>query len=246
MTRFFVTQAQIEDDIVTLGEDDAHHLRVVTHHETGDRIAILDGNGAEWEATLLTLGKKAATAKLGRRFEPATEAGVRVTIAQALPKVGDKMEQVLQRGTEIGAHAFRAFSSAKSLSHLTGERQEKRLARWRTIVKTAAEQAHRAILPDVAAEDTFADIIRSAGSYDLALLAYEHERKHSLKSTLRSLPAVAATILLIVGPESGITDDEAAAAIKAGIKSISLGPRILRTETAAMAATAQILFEWED
>lgn len=244
MTRFFVTPAQIQDGVATLGEDDSHHLRAVLHQSPGDAVAILDGSGSEWQATLLTVGKKAATAKLGRESRPATEPATRITVAQALPKMAEKMEQVLQRGTEIGVHEFRAFSSARSLSHLTGERHEKRLARWQAIVKTAAEQSHRAILPATLVEDVYEDILRRAPEFDLALLAYEREERRSLRSALQAA-GTPRSILLIVGPESGITGSEAAMAASAGIVSVSLGPRILRTETAAMAAAAQILYEME-
>lgn len=244
MTRFFVTPDQIREGVATLGEDDAHHLRAVLHLNPGDAVAILDGCGSEWEAVLLTVGKKAATARLGRESHPATEPATKITVAQALPKMSEKMEQVLQRGTEIGVHAFRAFSSARSLSHLTGERHEKRLARWQAIVKTAAEQSHRSILPTALAEDAYEDILRLAPRFDLALLAYEREERLTLKAALRTAGAPS-SILLIVGPESGITENEAAMAAAAGIVPVSLGPRILRTETAAMVAAAQILYELE-
>ncbi len=244
MTRFFVSPAQIQDGIATLGEDDAHHLRSVLHLGPGDAISILDGSGREWEASLQTVGKKSATALLGRESRPDTEPATKITVAQALPRMAEKMEQVLQRGTEIGVHAFRAFSSARSLSHFAGERQEKRLARWAAIVKTAAEQSHRAILPAALAADTYDDILRLAPQFDLALLAYEREERQSLKSALRNA-GVPRRILLIVGPESGITENEAASAVSAGVIPVTLGPRILRTETAAMAAAAQILYELE-
>ena len=244
MIRFFVAPDQIADGEVTLNEDDAHHVRVVLQMSPGQSIAILDGSGTEWDAVLLTVGKRSATASLKRASQPQTEPRTRIVVAQALPRMAEKMEQVLQRGTEIGAHGFRAFSSTRSLTHLTGERQEKRLARWKTIIKTAAEQSHRVLLPEASAVDTFETLIASAASYDLALLAYEDERDTSLKTALRNIPAPR-SVLVIVGPESGITPQEAAAARAASIRSVSLGPRILRTETAAMVAAAQILYELE-
>ena len=244
MIRFFVDPDQIADGEVTLNEDDAHHVRVVLQMSPGGRISVLDGSGTEWEATLLTVGKRSATAALKSSSRPQTEPHTRIMIAQALPKMAEKMEQVLQRGTEIGAHGFRAFSSTRSLTHLTGERQEKRLARWKSIIKTAAEQSHRALLPEAFAVDTFETILASASEYDLAILAYEDERERSLKAALRREPGPR-SILLVVGPESGITPQEADAARAAGLISVSLGPRILRTETAAMAAAAQILYELE-
>jgi 16S rRNA (uracil1498-N3)-methyltransferase len=195
---------------------------------------------------ITAIGKRSASARLIDQTWPQTEAVTQITIAQALPKMNEKMEQVLQRGTEIGVHAFRAFNSARSLPHLAGERQEKRLQRWTAIVKTAAEQSHRALLPSIAATDTYNDILASAPQYDLTLLAYEGEHERSLKTVLRSLPTPSRSVLVIVGPESGLTEDEARCAETAGAIPVTLGPRILRTETAAMIAAAQILYEWED
>ncbi len=244
MTHFFVRPDQFASGLVTLDADDAHHLRVVLHAQPGQKIAVLDNSGREWPATLLEMGKTRAVARLGEPFSPLTEPSVKITIAQALPKVTDKMEQVLQRGTEIGASGFWAFSSERSLTHLEGERHVKREGRWQAIIKTAAEQAHRAILPTLRVDGGFADVI-AAGDFDLALLAYEGEREMTLKSALADAPTPPGRLLVIIGPESGVTDSEVKAARRAGVRPVSLGPRILRTETAAMVMVSQILFALE-
>ena len=245
MTRFFVDPNQIDDDIAHLNEADSHHLRVVLQSSPGDAIQILDGTGALWDAVIVSLGKKTATARLGAQSWPDSEPSTHITIAQALPKMNEKMEQVLQRGTEIGAAAFRAFSSTHSMTHLTGERQEKRMSRWNAIVKTAAEQSRRVRLPRVHADEALQDVLASVPRYDLALFAYEHERQTTLKASLSSAAVRPRTILVLVGPETGFTTAEATAARSAGAVSITLGRRILRTETAAMVAAAQILYELE-
>jgi len=245
MTRFFVRPDQIVGEFIYLDADDAHHLRVVLHAQPGAKIGILDGSGREWPATLTELGKTKAAAQLREPFEPNTEPAVRVTVAQALPKVGEKMEQVLQRGTEIGAAGFWAFSSERSLTHLSGERQEKRQARWSAIIKTAAEQAHRAVLPALQIHGDFRDVLASASEYDCALLAYEGASERTLKQALHSQAVPPGRVLVIVGPEAGFSDDEVKAARKAGVPTLSLGPRILRTETAALALVSQILFVFE-
>ncbi len=244
-TRFFVRPAQIVGQTATLDADDAHHLRVVLKAQAGDAMSVLDGTGREWAGRLVELGKARATVTLGEPFFPPTESPVSITIAQALPKMNEKMEQVLQRGTEAGAAAFWAFASARSLPHLTGERHEKRLARWGMIVKTAAEQAHRARLPSVAAEGDFAAVLARAGEFHCALLLHP-DAPHSLRSALPMRPpGGAGTVLAVVGPESGFTDAEVHDAVRAGLTVVSLGPRILRTETAAIVLLAQLLFAWD-
>ncbi|MCW3060685.1 MAG: ribosomal small subunit methyltransferase, partial [Capsulimonas sp.] len=218
--------------MVTLGPDDAHHLKVVLHANPGDLIAVLDGFGTEFVAKLDEVGKSRATARITTIIKLDTEAQTRITVAQALPKVADKMEQVLQRGTEAGAHAFWAYESSRSLTHLPRERHLKRLARWNEIVKTAAEQSHRALLPEVRADQTFSQVVATVSQFDLALFAYEGEIKTTLKSTLEALPQPPKNVLIVIGPEGGFTDPEAREAGKAKLQSVSLGKRILRTETA--------------
>ena len=159
---------------------------------------VLDGSGREWPGRLETLGKTRATVKMGEPFSPQTEPSIQITVAQALPKMAEKMETVLQHGTEIGAVAFWAFQSAKSLPHLTGERHEKRLGRWAAIVKTAAEQAGRARLPSLRVEGDLNDVLSAARDYDITLFAHP-EADRPLKDVLRDAPA-ARTVLVIVGP----------------------------------------------
>ena len=152
---------------------------------------------------------------------------------------------MLQRGTEIGAAGFEVFSSERSLTHLTGERQEKRQVRWSAIVKTAAEQAHRAVLPSLSVTGEFRDVLASASGYDMALLAYEGEADTLLKPTLTAQAPPPTRILVIIGPEGGFSDTEIKAARKAGVQTVSLGPRTLRTETAALVMVSQILYALE-
>jgi len=245
MTRFFVRPEQIVGEFVYLDGDDAHHLRVVLHAQPGTKILVLDGSGREWPAALTELGKTKASAQLREPFMPNTEPNVQVTVAQALPKVGEKMEQVLQRCTEIGAAGFEVFSSERSLTHLTGERQEKRQVRWSAIVKTAAEQAHRAVLPSLSITGELRDVLASASSYDVALLAYEGETGTLLKPLLAAQASPPKRVLVIVGPEGGFSDTEIKAARKASVQTVSLGPRTLRTETAALVLVSQILYALE-
>ncbi len=243
VTRFFVRPEQIIHGFVLLDADDAHHLRTVLHAQPGDRLAVLDGFGQEWPATLTELGKTKAVAQLGEPMLLHTEPAVQITVAQALPKMAEKIEQVMQRGTEIGVSAFWAFESERSLTHLVEERQEKRRTRWEAILKTAAEQAHRAVRPALQISGGFADVLTKAEAFDLALLADTGEAR-PLKIILQNQPAPK-RVLIVIGPESGLTAREVQAARKAGAQPVSLGPRILRTETAALVLASQLLYALE-
>ncbi len=245
VTRFFARPEQIAGGLATLDADDTYHLRVVLRAQPGEKIAVLDGTGREFPGALETIGKTKATVRLGTPCFPATEPRTRITVAQALPKIGDKMEQILQHGTEIGASAFRAFASERSLTQLTGERQVKRLARWHGIIKTAAEQSHRALLPTIEAAGEFANVLAITKKYHLALLAHPAENGQNLREVLSAFPAPPQTLLVLVGPESGFSPGEARQAVKSGAIAVSLGPRILRTETAALVLLSQILYALE-
>lgn len=244
MTRFFINADQIRGTEVVLDADDAHHLRAVLKAKPGDAIAVLDGAGAEYSATLTEVGKSHVRARVSGKSMPDTECRTRITVAQALPKMAEKMEQVLQRGTEAGASSFWAFQSARSLEHLTGERQAKRLVRWRQIVKTAAEQSHRALLPGLRVDQSIGDVFASAADFDLALFAYEGEADTSLRKAIEA-KSDPSTVLIVIGPEGGFSDQEAAAARRQGLVSVSLGKRILRTETAALVMLSQIVYALE-
>ncbi len=244
MTRFFVRPEQIQGGAATLDEADAYHLRVVLRAGAGEPVSVLDGTGREYHGRLESVGKARAVVWLGEPFLPDTEARTRITVAQALPRMAEKMEQVLQHGTEIGAAAFWAFQSERSQTHLTGERQAKRLARWAGIVKTAAEQSHRALLPGLRVAGGFGDVIAAASGTELTLLAHP-ETQVTLADVLGDESPLG-DVIVIIGPESGFTDAEVAAARRQPyVKTISLGPRILRTETAALTLVSQLLYALE-
>lgn len=245
MTRFFIRPDQIDKADAVLDADDAHHLRAVLKAKPGDSVTLLDGTGREYDAALTELGKSHARARITSERVLETECHTRITVAQAVPKMAEKMEQVLQRGTEAGAAGFWAYASARSLEHLTGERQTKRIARWNEIVKTAAEQSHRAVLPAVRIDGGLTDVLRSAPDFDLALFAFEGEMETTLRQALERRSTPPRTVLLVIGPEGGFAEQEARAARSAGLISVTLGPRILRTETAALVMLSQIVYALE-
>ena len=237
MTRFFVTPDRIVNGTVTFDPADSHHIHTVLKMRAGDRCIVLDGAGRACECTLAEVAKSRVVATVSRETWPASEPDVRIDVAQALPKTLDKLEWVLQHGTEAGASGFIVFSSERSRAE--AERFEKKIPRWQEIVKTAAEQSERGKLPVVEGIIGFTEIVKRASEYDLALLAYERETGRTLRDALTGTPR---RILVIVGPEGGFTDGEISEARRAGLLTVSLGPRILRTETTALVIVSQILY----
>lgn len=238
MTRFFVEPNRIAGGRITFGGDDSHHMTVVLKMHVGDTVVALDNEGAAYSAVLDIVGKNRTEARITETGHPATEPTVHVTVAQAVPKTLERLEWVLQHGTEIGVSRFVLFNS--TYSRPDSDRLERKIERWREIVKTAAEQSGRARLPEVEGIYGFQEMLTSAQSAELKLLPYEEERTRSLRAALEGQrPAL---VFLAIGPEGGYAPAEAQQARSAGLVSVTLGPRILRTETAALAAVSQILF----
>jgi 16S rRNA (uracil1498-N3)-methyltransferase len=241
MTRIFVEPASITGSSVEFDNRDSHHLAVVLKRRTGDSVLVCDGLGAEYLVVLETVGKSCASGRITDMFRPATEPTIKITVAQSLPKTLEKLEWVLQHGTELGAVKFIPFYSARSREDW--RRLLPKQARWQEIVRTAAEQSRRVVCPSVEAIKSFDDIINVSKDYELTLFAYESETETTLKSILgKSSPS---TVLIVIGPEGGFTDQEAQTAKEHSTVTISLGPRILRTETAALCLLSQIHYAYE-
>jgi 16S rRNA (uracil1498-N3)-methyltransferase len=240
--RFFVPPETIIGDTAILPPEVAHHARTVLRLRAGEHLILHDGNGFAYEATL---GEgKSATVSLTARYVLNTEPTVRILIAQALPKTGEKAEQVLQHGTEIGASGFILFAAERSVARLeTRDKVEKRLQRWSEIVRSAAEQSRRGILPTVEWEPRLAGLAARLPTFDRVLVL--HESATVPLSQVVSPPSPPSSSLLIVGPEGGFTDAEVETLTQAGGHSVHLGPRILRTETAALVGLAQFLYAAE-
>ncbi|CAM4265824.1 16S rRNA (uracil(1498)-N(3))-methyltransferase [Paenibacillus tarimensis] len=248
MQRYFVAPEAFADRQVTLAGDDARHIVRVMRMKEGDEVIVSDGAGREALAVLRRLSPELVEAEVAE-FRPVTgEPAWSVTIAQSLPK-GDKMELVIQKGTEIGAASFLPFESERMIVQYDAKKEGKRLERWRKIAKEAAEQAHRSMIPDVEPVCSWKQLTARMSGYDAVLFCYERaggSASSGLRGLLRdlaSLDAARPRLLIVVGPEGGFTEREAEEAEAAGARLVGLGPRILRTETAAMVALTCIMYE---
>ncbi|WP_409341367.1 16S rRNA (uracil(1498)-N(3))-methyltransferase [Paenibacillus sp. MBLB4367] len=249
MQRYFITPDRFGTDRVSVTGDDAHHLTRVMRAQVGDKFICSDGQNREALAEITQLGKDAVEAAIVELLPMTSEPAIQVWVAQSLPK-GDKMETVIQKGTEIGATRFIPFISERTIVQYDERKESKRLERWHKIAKEAAEQAHRNRIPVIEPMHSWKQLLRRAGDVQLALVCYEKEGQLQLRELLRGAlgrqsvePSDQHCVLLIVGPEGGFTEKEIAEAEEAGIKSISLGKRILRTETAALVGVTCILYE---
>jgi len=244
MQRYFIPTEQFGEKSVRIIGDDAHHLMNVMRAKDGDQMIVADGSGREAVVQVTALSKAEVLAEIVEERISHGEPSVRVWIAQAMPK-GDKMETVIQRGSEIGATRFIPFTSERTIVQYDAKKEGKRLERWARIAKEAAEQAHRGRVPDIDPVRNWRELLKLAGQLKVAFLCYEKESNRHLRGLLRELQNESSEqILLIIGPEGGFSEKEVREAEEAGCVTISLGARILRTETAAMVGLSCILYEY--
>lgn len=206
----------------------------------GDPLVLFDGRGGEYRTTLLSLGRREAVCRVDRHDPVSRESPVRIGLAQAISS-GERMDFTLQKGVEMGVHVFQPLAAARSVVKLSGERADKRVQRWQEIVVSACEQSGRTLVPEV----------RPILSVDAWLGGLPGAGAHLLLSPLgtRRLADMATApeeVWLMAGPEGGFTAQEEQRALQAGWTPLRLGPRILRTETAALAAVASIQGVWGD
>ena len=238
MCRFFCET--ITQGTATITGDDAHHISRVLRMKAGDALSLCDGAGNEYDAVITAIAQDAVSCTVGERHASETESPVRVTLFQCLPKTG-KMELIVQKCTELGVFAVVPVVSARCVV-VPGKDYDKKRERYNRVALEAAKQSRRGMIPSVLPLVELKKI--DVQSFDLFLVAYEDETAVSLKQTLRGANAPA-SIALLIGPEGGLEEGEVASLVAAGAKSVSLGKRILRTETAGMAMLAQTLYEVE-
>ena len=253
MHRFFVLPTAIQGDRVTLTGPIVHQLTHVLRLRPGERVVVLDDSGWEYTVELKRLEREQAEGRIVQRAEARTEPRTRITLYQAVLK-GERFEWVLQKGTELGIVAFVPLLCARNVIR-NPEAVHKKLARWQTIIREAAEQSRRGRLPRLEPPLFFAEACQQAeASGGLSLLAWEGEPVTSLKAVLQASfepPAPNAqypisNIQILIGPEGGFTPEEVKLAQAHSILPITLGRRILRAETAGLVAAAAIFYELND
>ena len=230
MPRFFVDQ-QPQDGVLTLTGENAHHAGRVLRLRVGEGVTLCDGAGMDFDCTV-----EAVTCRVVSRHAADTEPKQSITLFMALPK-GDKMEFIVQKAVELGVSRIVPYLSKNCVSR--PDKTEKKVERWRKIAAEAAKQCGRGRLPEAAVVPV-AQAIAQAAESETALFFYENEKRIGLRDALAG--GVRDTVSLMVGPEGGFDPAEAKAAVDAGLQSVSLGTRILRCETAPIAALAAVLY----
>jgi len=237
MNRFFTED--IAGDTARITGEDVRHIFRVLRLRVGEKIAVCDGRATEYIGEITEISDQAVLCRLGEGTPSQSESAVRVTLFQGLPKSG-KMETIVQKCVELGIDTVVPTLFARCVAVPTRDFEKKRI-RYQRVALEAAKQSRRGIIPTVTGVVKPKEIDFAA--FDTVLIAYEDEHATTLKQALRA--GVGTRIALIVGPEGGLEQEEVDSLRSRGAKAVSLGRRILRTETAGMAMLAQVLYELE-
>jgi len=239
--RFFIPPGNISGSRALITGSDVDHARRVLRLKEGDSIELRDGSGRVFASKIISLKADSISCEVISSRSARSEPKTKVSLLQSIPKES-KMDMIIQKCTELGVSEIIPVQSERSVVRLSEEKKKSRLARWQKIAKEAAEQSGRGIIPRINAILDFNESLKLAGNFDLSVIPWEMEEKTTLKKHLNS---GVASILIAVGPEGGFSKAEVDKAVEAGFRSVSLGKRILRTETAGIAALAMINYALE-
>lgn len=246
MQRYFVKEEQVLSNSIKICGDDAKHIMKVMRMAVGDSIICSTYDGKVFLCTINEVSANEVHAKIVEQLQENRELPINITIAQALPK-GDKLEYVVQKGTELGAARFILFPSERSIVKWDRKKEEKKVERLEKIAKEAAEQSQRTVLPSVESVQSLEQLL-SQNTFSKKIFAYEEKGKANEHEGLRksfSYLQRGDSLLVVIGPEGGLSQKEVTQLEQNGFIACSLGPRILRTETAALYVLAAASYHFE-
>lgn len=238
--RFYYPAKLALGAIVTLPENAAIHACRALRLQVGDAATLFNGDGYDYGCELLFIKKNTVSAKVNTLSRIDNESPLKVTLLQAISS-GDRMDFTIQKAVEMGISVIQPIASRRSVVKLSGERAEKRREHWQNVVISACEQAGRALVPEVNAPLTLANWLATAPAFSARILL-----SPAANLTLQELPAPQGEICLLIGAEGGLTPEEVDLAASHNFIAVRLGQRILRTETAALAALAAMQTLWGD
>lgn len=249
MYHFYVDKCNIDDGRIRINGQDVNHIKNVLRMREGEKIIVCDGEGTEYTAAISSMYSDEITADIISCEKSGAESNTRIYLFQGLPKK-DKMELIIQKAIELGVYEIIPVMTKRVIVKLEDKkREEKKLERWRTIAESAAKQSGRGIIPHVSEVVSFKDAVKRAGELDVSVIPYEKadggaDGMSRTREIIRGMRG-GKSVGVFIGPEGGFEEDEIELAGEAGISAISLGKRILRTETAGIMITAVIMFETE-
>ncbi|PTX92733.1 16S rRNA (uracil(1498)-N(3))-methyltransferase [Opitutus sp. ER46] len=246
--RAYCRPATAEPTTITLSADESHHLVTVNRAREGDTVVVFDGTGSEWICELTSTKRSGAELKV--RFKQKIKPlPYEITLGQALPK-GPGMDAIVRKATELGTARIVPLESERTQVHFDDDRSDKKIEKWQTAALEAAKQCGNAFLPEVQPVQNATAFIEAARGYDLKLIASLQPGAKSLKSVLAAYATANGRapkrVVWLVGPEGDFTPAEMSQAKSAGFEPITLGPLVLRCETAAVYALSVLSYELQN
>lgn len=242
--RFFVDPGQITGDTIRIIGPDVRHILKVLRLKIGDELIVADGTGLEYFGRIASLDKSKVVVTAFHKQQALSEAPVKVTLLQGIPK-GDKMDFIVQKCTELGVSRIVPVVTKRTVVQLSEEKAKARRQRWQRIAEEAAKQSQRASIPVVEEVILLQEALEKHSDQPLLVL-WEGEKSQTMKEVLKNHREKSSHFALLIGPEGGLDPEEVALAKARQAWAVTLGPRILRTETAGLAALTMILYELGD
>lgn len=244
MSKFFIDQSNVKETEIEIKGQDVKHIRNVLRHQIGDELLLCDGEGQDYLGKITKFDDDRVLLDILHQERSKAESKVDVILYQGLPKK-DKMELIIQKAIELGVKKIVPVKTDRVIVKLAdAKKEQKKLDRWNKIAESAAKQSRRGIIPEVTKIMTYKEALEEGSQCDLALIAYEKE-KASLKKCLKEQENCE-SVAIYIGPEGGFEEHEVEKALEAGVRSITLGNRILRTETAGFTLTSAIMYEFDE
>lgn len=244
MRRFFLDREKILSDRPTLTGSDLKHIRTVLRLKPGDDVFLFDGKGSEYRARITASTPDAITLSILERFTSISESPVKITIGQALLKAG-KMDRVVRQLTELGIYALIPLLAERCVPRHEPGRWAEKKQRWQSIARESLKQCGRSQIPRLGPPASFEGLVGTAQAYDLRII-FHHGTSGLDSRPYPRYPRDVRKVLALIGPEGGFTPDEAKVALECAFVCVSLGPRILKADTAAIAACAILQYAFGD
>jgi 16S rRNA (uracil1498-N3)-methyltransferase len=243
MARFYVPHLKVEDGILKVKGDEVRHIRKVLRLRAGDALSIFDGSGKEYEGTIVEEGSASVSIRVQTILPSKRESDLEIIFAQSLLK-GEKMDYLIQKATELGVKRIVPFISSRSIPSLEKTKRIERHRRWEKIAIGASKQCGRGVVPKIDPLQEYPQILQSVPEDTLRLILWEEGGKR-LKEVLKKLERKTA-VFFLVGPEGGLTKEEVEEAKRVNFVPVTLGERVLRSETAGLCLLSVFQYEWGD
>jgi 16S rRNA (uracil1498-N3)-methyltransferase len=245
MHRFYVQENQINNGAVTLTGEDVNHIKNVLRMKAGDEVVLCNGKGRDYHCVITEFQKDGIILKVIKEWEADTELRGKIYLFQGLPKK-DKMELIIQKSVELGVFEIVPVMTRRTVVKLEDEKKErKKLERWQAIAENAAKQSRRGIIPRVTEVYSFKKALEYADSLNIKLMPYENEKGISYTKEILNRISSNESVGVFIGPEGGFDESEVEVAKVNGFIPVSLGKRILRTETAGLTALSLLMMQME-